>query len=535
MDLIKTQTTKNRAHDDAIPRQDEETFAHPAATTPTQPISTLLAMFTAPFRPAWVGEHTTSLPLRRAWVIHFAAALATIWVIFLMMLWANWPSLGPTSFAELIREARQEIGLLIDELYRYPIESVCAVLGMIAMVEGMHMFLAAMTMGWGAKDEPLRKSFASAVRQTWLANTRFVVAAFIIGGPLAYIEHEDQTWRNTNPGPVQPNITWPSQPTLAETNPGFSKAMATYKTDLKAAQDKWGANWTARREWLAKRPWLLNHPEAIGIPLGFLTALWFVWALFRSIGATRNVPPILRDQRCIECGYNLHTIPMESRCPECGKPVIESLGPNVHPGTSWENRKRDNTLRIWWTCGLCAMTNPKALGQSLKVSYAGTSHRRFLAVNLIAIGLVGAGAVLASAYLFREVIGLAQEPEMLLLIPLAVGSSTLMGALAVASIGVMLVGLGQSLIHKRNLLPSAMQVGSYLSGFLLFWASLGAMGILALMWMDHSGVIAPMAKAIGFQSDVLATLLFFVPNCACGACFLKKLVVGTSATRFANR
>jgi hypothetical protein len=31
------------------------------------------------------------------------------------------------------------------------------------------------------------------------------------------------------------------------------------------------------------------------------------------------------DVQCLHCGYNLHTLPLDSRCPECGQPVLHSL------------------------------------------------------------------------------------------------------------------------------------------------------------------------------------------------------------------
>jgi len=38
---------------------------------------------------------------------------------------------------------------------------------------------------------------------------------------------------------------------------------------------------------------------------------------------------------CEGCGYILRGLPDDSRCPECAKPVVESL-PDVRPGPAWE-------------------------------------------------------------------------------------------------------------------------------------------------------------------------------------------------------
>ena len=36
---------------------------------------------------------------------------------------------------------------------------------------------------------------------------------------------------------------------------------------------------------------------------------------------------------CAECGYNLHGLPPESRCPECGRPIAESVA--AAPVVAW--------------------------------------------------------------------------------------------------------------------------------------------------------------------------------------------------------
>lgn len=531
MNRVETATTENPAPGDPQPPTNGGATARSVPAIQPPPISMLRAMFYAPFRPAWVGEGTTNLSLKRAWLIHFMSALTTIAVILLAVQWAERSSLGPDPIAAILREVQREIGFLVAELNRYPLESTLAVLGIIALVEGMHLLIALVLMPWGARDEPLRKSFGFAVRQTWLASARLVIAAVIIGGPLAWMEHEDRRWRTDNPRPMWHLIAQPQRPTLPQSAPGYDKAMADYAV----ARGEWEASnkpyFLALRERQAKRPWILRHREAIGIPLGFLSALWFIWALLRSIGATRNVPPITRDRRCIECGYNLHTIPMESRCPECGKHVVESLGPDVHPGTAWDHRKPGDTLRAWWRCAIDVARTPKTFGRTLRVSDPGIAHRRFFGIALIAIWLVGVGAILTMFNLFTR----PGELELWLLIPLAVGSLCSAGALAIACAGAMLVGLSQSLTDKRNLLPTAMQVASYLSGFLVLWAVVGAILVLTLVWMDKSFTLTAMASTIGLQSDILGSLFFCIPNFAFGMFFLDRLTGGTSATRYANK
>ena len=212
-------------------------------------------------------------------------------------------------------------------------------------------------------------------------------------------------------------------------------------------------------------------------------------------------------------------------------PVVESLGPDAHPGTAWEHRKPGGAHRAWWRCAVDVARAPKTFGQSLRVENPGVAHRRFFAIALVAIWFVAAGAVLEDFLLFSN----PGEPELWLLIPLAVGSLCVVGALFVGCVGALLVGMTDSVTHKRNLLPSAMQAASYLSGFLLLWAIVGALLVLALVWMDKSYTLAAVATTIRLQSDVLGSLFFCIANIACGVFFLHKLSVATTATRYANK
>ena len=47
--------------------------------------------------------------------------------------------------------------------------------------------------------------------------------------------------------------------------------------------------------------------------------------------------------RCEECGYDLRGLPLTECCPECGRPVRDSM-PGSHPGTPWQRDPRPGTL-----------------------------------------------------------------------------------------------------------------------------------------------------------------------------------------------
>ena len=72
-----------------------------------------------------------------------------------------------------------------------------------------------------------------------------------------------------------------------------------------------------------------------------LLSLWTLISLIIAVRADYRSPadlPKPHDPWCEFCGYNLTGIDTEKRCPECGKPIAESLSPDARPPTPWESR-----------------------------------------------------------------------------------------------------------------------------------------------------------------------------------------------------
>ena len=57
------------------------------------------------------------------------------------------------------------------------------------------------------------------------------------------------------------------------------------------------------------------------------------------------------DLQCLDCDYNLRTLPITARCPECGKPVTETFhGNSLHLADSvWLRRVRNGITLAAWT------------------------------------------------------------------------------------------------------------------------------------------------------------------------------------------
>ncbi|HYE20153.1 MAG TPA: hypothetical protein VEA69_17025, partial [Tepidisphaeraceae bacterium] len=62
------------------------------------------------------------------------------------------------------------------------------------------------------------------------------------------------------------------------------------------------------------------------------------------------LPAIDRDLACVGCGYNLRTMPVTGRCPECARAVADSVPRGVTP---WHDRSLGTlvTTGAWLAIG----------------------------------------------------------------------------------------------------------------------------------------------------------------------------------------
>ncbi|MEK6797411.1 MAG: hypothetical protein AABZ12_00440 [Planctomycetota bacterium] len=489
-----------------------------------------LAMVTAWIAPAWTARRTGHVRLIHAWIVHFATAVASLFLILLCVA-AGSPS------NDLGRELLSLFGIYAEALSEYPTETILATVGIFVGVEVVHVAVAGLFMPWGAKDEPLRASFKNSLRQCWLRTSHFLPAILVVGSAAVLIERGEQSWRQSHPVPP-PVINWPASPrppNLPAGDPGYAKALADYQAALTEHQRRMEPLWEIQTIYLAGRPWYYKEPELIIIPAVAAMIAWILWALLRAIGAERTVPPIVRPPMCLECGYNLHTIPMESRCPECGLAVLDSLGPDAHPGTDWQQRSAlGSSIASWWECVVLAIWNPRQLGRELRVADSGTDHRHFLAVNLLVIFFIGAIGVFCGVATADGIAWQLNHPAPAIVFPLVYGVACVLGTTAVVNKGALLVGIVHSLRQKRNLLPASIQVACYLSGYLALWAMLGALLAVNVLILGQAQVFDRLEKMIGAHRDVLAFLSFVLPNGGLALGYLVLLHRATNAAAHAN-
>lgn len=485
----------------------------------------LITLLTCWLRPATNGPRLAGLKLRWAYLIHVLAGLAFFF--------------GCLAFVQIDFSMSGSLTNVFDELAREFNhnweEATLVTLFTVLGIEAGFAALALILLPWGAADERLRSSYAHALRFAWLHTTHALALLLLVGPAMLVLNSVPRTYYRTH-RQVHFDVQYPPPPTLpANMTPG-SQAMEDYQAAVQQWQqtvEDMRNNWQLRyQQWRRTRPFLVRHNEAIMAFLCTAGSAWFLWALFRATGARRMITAVQRPPTCEFCGYNLTGTAIESRCPECGTPAMESLGPLVRPGTEWD---RGGGLRVMWRCAMEAVLRPSMLGRQIQVTTQPHRFRRFCQLLVFAASVVGAITVPVCYVLSVHRNPILYEPEVVTIgVPVAAacsGAGMLMLAMLVASV----VGLIQTWQNKRNLLPAAAQMASYLS--LLF----GAWGIFGAVWTtlfavvvdsqwfhDCLGTLGGIAVLLAFASLVLPQVIWL------GACFM-CVWKGTAAASYASK
>lgn len=499
--------------------------------------SAFTAFFTAWVLPATTARRTGHVPLACAWLVHFVAVVLSVLLVVFFVAW------GEAESAWSLVEITEEFGLVledvIEEVRSFPVEFTLAVGGIALAIESGFPLLALLVMPWGARDEPLRSSYRHSLRQTWLRTAHVVACVVLVGGVVMASLCAKVAWERQNPYPSSASAPSPPRPPNKD-DPSYEQALADYNIAFAMSIQALGAGLVeleqSRQEWRARRPWYVRVWPLQGVACGAAALLWLLWGLLRAVGAVRDVSPIERPPTCEACGYNLKTIPPESRCPECGVSVATSLGPDARTGTAWQRRGESGWLVAWWQCTVTAVNRPIELGRQLRVISPETEHRAFLALHLPAIFLIGMAGVLTFAVLEDGVGVLIDENAIFLAIGSCMFGLACVGGAVLFALGVALViGMLHSARYSRNSLPASVQAACYLSGYLVVWAMFGAASGCGLNFLAGTYWLEALASPTFLGPYEIAFFLWMIANAVWCVGYFLLVSRGRQETRYANR
>lgn len=500
----------------------------PGPDEPRWPAIASLAM--SWLRPATNARRTLHVPLRRAFAVHLLAAVLTVVAVFMVA--ANMSFGESMSYEERLFRLISEV---VEEYARWPLETTLATIFVSLLIEAGFLALALIVSPWGAIDERPRSSFGHALRVVWLHTSHALPVVVVIGLGAEALSSVAGDWHRTHPDAYQKvlnNIQTMSPPTPpAGALPG-SPAWAAYLEQMNEYNRRWQR---AYREYRRSQPFLVQHNDDI-IGISCLTVgAWILWALLRAVGIARTAPAPARPPGCEECGYNLTGTPADGRCPECGLPVVESLGPHVRPGTAWQRRREVGLLSAWCRSTAAALFHPRRLGRQLRVFTGSVSHRSLLVANMLPAALVGMAGMLLVYVAIEGRSPIENDDEVLFPIAPIVGYAMAVGVLSFSLLASAVIGLFAGWGSGRSLLGAAMQVGASLSGGFVFLCLLSWLLGAGVAWAVRLQYGASLATTLRMPLEIVGVFTWLLPSVALLLIYLLLLYKGTAAARHGNR
>lgn len=357
-------------------------------------------------------------------------------------------------------------------------------LGIVVGIEAAILLLAILLSGWGARHEPLGASLSSSIRSVWLQSAHVPLAILLVGVFAAWLASEQERFT------------------------------------LKLAHVS---------EW----PFYVRHTGPLVFLATCAAGIWFFWGLLAAIGAARQDQPVSHPI-CEGCGYNLTSLPVEARCPECGREIIDSIGFHLRQGTAWHHRRRWGYCGTYLLCSFQAMFTPRALGRQLRLVAPGTDHRRFLLPAAGAVACICFGGVVAAMIIsdgWQRFYALQGE---VLLVATGLALFSTAGVLTAMIALATLTGAAAGAGEKRNLTPVAMQAACYLSPLLVLLVLWGWTSGLALAAVKRAALM-PLTDSLQTSSGTLKVFAWAILWLPALILYLVLLARITSAARFANR
>jgi hypothetical protein len=248
-----------------------------------------------------------------------------------------------------------------------------------------------------------------------------------------------------------------------------------------------------------------------------------MWVLIRAVRVEYRRDfdfPKSKTPQCDVCGYDLHMTDPSGRCPECGKPVAESLGSEFRKPLPWENHPHSGQWGIIARQLRTIIFRPRDLFFRMPTQTGQRAAQRWLLLTMILLGAVAFWTFPAMALQLRYgYVGpaapkiLVELHDVITLSPSLVLSFLIGGvvmAMFWAIFGMLMVGIETAGVaavarFRKQTVPlaSAAKVTCYASPLMVPWAFLGGLQIVLLILAYQRGwmTLHPRAEEIALVAS----------------------------------
>lgn len=378
-------------------------------------------------------------------------------------------------------DIRSDLVDLLDQgdLFTATAAIVCVIV--VVVTEALFALLALLLLPWGDGAAPVGPLWRQALRTAWLHTGHFGLAACLYTEIYVFCEMHLE--------PLQ-RYRWVHEP--------------------------------ERQTGSALLQWVADHYQyALPVLFAGLVA-WYLWALLRAM-TTRLLPPApARPPLCEACGYNLSHHDVSARCPECGRPVAMSVGPDVRRPVSWipfgTGSPRTGVVRA--TIG--AWLRPERFFMSVSVMQGVGSAGAFLLVHLILTAVaVPFGSAASFALFYRdELIDVLHDDALLEAACALSWFGTSIGCVCglVVCVSATVIGLIFSRSDGRNQTAACLRVACFCTGIFPLCCFVLTVGtVVAVYVIEALGLLGhPYAipLAIGVLGAITAVTVFYIGGVA---------------------
>ena len=281
----------------------------------------------------------------------------------------------------------------------------------------------------------------------------------------------------------------------------------------------------------------LQYARAV-TPLLLAFTVLSVWTLTVLVIAVRRDyrgpadQPEPHDPWCDECGYILVGVDPAGRCPECGRMIADSLGPQNRPPTAWERRPSLRNVPVILAQAAAVVRRPRKLFFSMPTLTGQAAAQRWL------LGSTAVLFMLALPIVPALFVALDAEWNW------ALAAGSLAMGLSWAVFGLMMVGVETAGIAgfsrmrgQKVLLSTSSKVTSYAALLMIPWIILGGAQLVAYTYLSSlPGHAIQKMFHVGLQGEQVVLAVSLAAAHIGGLLWYELTVYrGVHAIQYANR